>query len=168
MKTMTLASVALLLMTLATATSAQIYKWVDENGQLHYTERPAPDGQKTEAIEDKIRYAAALRSKKKTQSPYIPSGYQREAEESDEVEIKREDVVSKQKEAQDDYRKQLDAYCTSQQNNLTLLRTSSPIAWEEDGNTELLTKQQKTDKITEISKNVEKNCSKQKSAAEKS
>ncbi len=170
MKSITLATAALSLMTLATATSAQIYKWVDENGQLHYTERPAPAGKKAEAIEDKIRFAAALRSKSKNKhSSYIPSNSQQDVEKDDDMsdEIKREEIASKQKEAQDNYREQLDSYCTSQQKNLKLLKSSSPVAWEENGKTELLTNKQKENKVTEISKSVTKNCSNRKLEGEK-
>ncbi|MEE9350890.1 MAG: DUF4124 domain-containing protein [Thiotrichaceae bacterium] len=165
MKYITPTSTALLLFTIATSASAQIYKWVDESGQQHYTERPAPAGKNAEAIEDKIRFAAALRSKNKTRSSYIPSKTKDEAE-NDAGESKRKEIASKQKEAQDNYKEQLNSYCTSQKDNLKLLRTGSPIAWEENGKTDLLTVAQRTTKIDEISKSVSKNCSDKKSKSE--
>ena len=150
-------STLFLMTTIVTTTSAQIYKWVDENGQLHYTERPAPAGKKAEAIEDKIRFAAALRSKNKNKSSYIPAD--EESDEEVQEDLKRDEIVAKQKEAQDNYREQLNDYCDSQKANLKLLKGNTPIAWEENGKTELLTSKQKETKIKEISSSVSKNCS---------
>jgi len=38
---------ALFLMTTATAACAEVYKWVDENGHTHYTEKPPKQGEHT-------------------------------------------------------------------------------------------------------------------------
>jgi len=154
---------AALLLVITSTASAQIYKWVDSNGQLHYTERPAPAGKKAETIEDKIRIAASLKRKNKTRSSYIPDTSNEESE-TKKTPSNREEIANKQKEANDNYRKELDSYCSSQRSNLSLLKTSSPIAWEENGKTELLSGKQKQDKIKTISASVNKNCDEVKSS----
>ncbi len=162
MKTLIHTSTALLLLAMASNLSAQIYKWVDSEGQLHYTQRPAPAGKEAEAIEDKIRFAAALKSKNKKHSSYLSS----DKDDEDKLASKREEIASKQKKVSDNYKKQLITYCSSQRKNLKQLKTSSPIAWEENGKTELLTSKQKKDKIKEISKSVTDNCSEVKEKAD--
>ncbi len=160
MKTYIIASIATALISLATASTAQIYKWVDEDGQIHYTERPAPAGKHSEVIEDKIRLAADLTRKHTSRSSYLPPSREKKDAAEESPETRQREIASEQKEAQDNYREQLEAYCDSQQKNLKLLKSNSPIAWEENGKTELLSSEQKKKKLQEISISVEKNCAK--------
>ena len=48
-RTIWLAFLALILITIATAASAGVYKWVDENGNAHYSDNP-PDKAKTTSL----------------------------------------------------------------------------------------------------------------------
>lgn len=169
MKNITLISTAVLLMTFTSISTAQIYKWVDKNGRLHYTQRPAPTGNKAEDIEDKIRLAAILKKKEKDVKKHSPYFHQEKeikkeakALDSNKTQL-RDEIASKQKTAEDNYREQLEGYCNSQQINLEKLQSSNPIAWEEDGKTILLTVEQKRAKAKVILKSVGKNCSSKKS-----
>lgn len=154
MKKIALIATTALLVFVTGTTTAKIYKWVDDEGKLHYTERPAPAGKKTEDIEDRIRFAASLPSKPGSSS-YMPADSNEKAKE----ELSMEDEQVKNKKANQEYLKKLREYCETQQRNLATLKTDSPIAWEEDGQTELLSDQQRAEKIREIKESINKNCS---------
>lgn len=171
MKNLTLTSTAVLLMTFATSSPAKIFKWVDASGQLHYTERPAPAGKKAEDIEEKIRNAAILERKDKRDDrlSHLRGKKKKMTDNFDEKEENvglRDEIANKQKVAEDNYREQLDSYCNSQRANLKQLQSGNPIAWEEDGETKLLTGQQKQTKISSIAESVTKNCSDKKTVSE--
>jgi glutaredoxin len=51
--------VALIVIALNTSAQAEIYKWVDDQGNPHFTDAP-PDGIKTEAVEVKINTYTAV------------------------------------------------------------------------------------------------------------
>lgn len=163
MKYLTLTSTVVLLMTFASTAPAKIFKWVDANGQLHYTERPAPPGSKAENIEDKIRIAAILKRKGKREErfSYLQKNKQdmldNSEHEKEDIPL-RDKIANKQKADEDNYREQLNSYCKSQRANLKQLQSGNPIAWEENGETKLLTGDQKKTKISAISTSVTKNC----------
>lgn len=162
MKTTTALSISLStvlsLSVLIAPANATVYKWVDSAGHLNYTERPAPPGIKYEIVEDKIRLAAGLDDKKDSHTSYLEETTQADNEE-DSTEKKQRQIADKQKKIQDNYREQLEKYCESQQNNVKLLSTDSPIAWEENGKTELLSSKEKKEKLQEIKDSIKKNCS---------
>ena len=171
MKNLTLTSTAVLLMALASTSPAKIFKWVDASGQLHYTERPAPAGKKAEDIEDEIRIAAILKRKGKRDNrfSYLQDNKKKMSEKSEEKEQNvglRDEIANKQKVAEDNYREQLNSYCNSQRANLKQLQSGNPITWEENGETKLLTSDQKKTKISSITKSVKKNCSNKKTVSE--
>ena len=123
----------------------------------------APAGSKAENIEDKIRIAAILKRKGKRDDrfSYLQKNKQdmsnNSEQEKEDVPL-RDEIANKQKVAEDNYREQLDSYCTSQRANLKQLQSGNPIAWEENGETKLLTGEQKKTKISAISTSVTKNC----------
>jgi hypothetical protein len=47
------AAIALAVLAAAVAAQAQVYRWVDEQGKVHYGERP-PSGAKAKPVEDKL------------------------------------------------------------------------------------------------------------------
>ena len=158
MKTTTMMSITLSFIMLTASSTAKIYKWVDSDGHLNYTERPAPPGIKAEIIEDKLRFGIDLAHKKSSRSSYLETLDKDEAKEQ-KPEDKQQKIADEQKKVQDSYREKLKKYCETQRNNLKLLKTSSPIAWEENGKTELLSSEQKKEKLKEIASSIEKNCS---------
>lgn len=157
MKNIALIGTTALLVIIASSATAQIYKWVDENGRLHYTERPAPAGKKAESIEDKIRFAAALPTRNKTGSSYLPEKTSAGSPDPEDHKIKEN--LEKNEKINNEYQQQLSKYCDTQRGNLNTLQSDSPIAWEEDGKTDLLTNKQRQEKIKEIQQSISKNCS---------
>ena len=156
MKKIPLTPAAVLLLSLCNPSSAQIYKWVDQGGQQHYTERPAPSGQKVEAIGEKIRFAADLKNKKPKPSALLATTTDSETVQPGTTAY--HEYITAEKEAQDNYRQQLEDYCIAQRDNLEKLSKNTPISWEENGNTKLLSNEQKKQKQIETEKSVAKNC----------
>ena len=157
----------ILLVSLSQSAFAQVdstvYKWIDAKKQINYTDRPAPGRTKTENIENKIRNAAGLPTKKiRTGYSYTPS--KTKASSSDKsiqktsksthtgTEISHQTIA-------DDYAKKLKNYCKQQSSNLTTLLGDTPIAWEEDGKTILLSADQRKEKIKTLKSSLAKKCS---------
>lgn len=63
-------AICVLFLCAASLASAETYKWVDAQGQIHYSDRPPPDGaQKIELIPAQTYHAAAAAQAKSTAAP---------------------------------------------------------------------------------------------------
>lgn len=159
-------TIIMLALVSSTSVSAKIYKWVDDQGQMHYTQRPAPAGKDATDIERKIRIAADLptsspgkTAKSKTGkygSKPIPKVKQQDP--------KKEEVAAKTSEdkqaesSAEEYKKKLNEYCEKQTANLEALNSDTPIAWQDEGKTKLLSNSERKGKIESIQTSIEENC----------
>lgn len=142
-----------------------VYKWVDEEKNIHYTDRPAPGKIKEQDIEQKIRKAAGLPAKQKAEE--ITRQYEAEKEvEQPQIapvppkntEKSTKEQIEKQKESAEAYAKKLASYCKQQTQNLETLQKDTPIAWEEQGQTILLSPEQRTTKVNTIQAIIKDKC----------
>lgn len=156
----------ILLITLSQSALAQIdstvYKWVDEKKQVNYTDRPAPGRAETTNIEDQIRKAAGLPSKKvKTGYSYNPRKTNTTSPSitaDKKTKSNQKDTATDQASIAEDYAKKLNMYCKQQSGNLTVLLGDTPIAWEEEGKTILLSADQRKEKISSLKSSIADKC----------
>lgn len=165
-------------------TDASVYKWVDSEKKTHYTDRPAPGKITEQNIEEKIRKAAGLAAKKKAKSTEKNSQYDTGTEEKpsptdsasnhntekkDEQKATQKNTepasteaeqAKKQQESAKDYAKKLVTYCEQKKKNLSVLLQDSPVAWEKQGKTILLSADQRKEKVETIKTALKEKCSK--------
>lgn len=143
-----------------------IYKWTDENGKVHYTQRPAPDGKNAKDIEKEIRFAADLPTSGTTYKPDKPkkSKYKNPEAKESKPSPKDDNTPAKQEndKAYEEYQKKLADYCKKQNDNLTALKSDSPIAWEDNGQTKLLSDEDRSQKVSDIQTSLKENCTPEK------
>ncbi|CAA6817497.1 MAG: Unknown protein [uncultured Thiotrichaceae bacterium] len=158
-------SIALLVLTSSSVVSAKIYKWVDDQGQMHYTQRPAPIGKDATNIERKIRIAADLPTSSSVKTTKPKAGkYGSEAKPRQQTKAKKEAVVTKPpedkqaKNSAEEYEKKLAEYCEKQTANLEALNSDTPIAWQNEGKTKLLSNTERKEKINAINTSINENC----------
>ena len=161
----------ILLITLSQSTFAQmdstVYKWIDDRQQVNYTDRPAPGRTEAENIENEIRKAAGLPTKKiKTGYSYTPRKTNSNSPSSIAVNKTQKsdntDTKVSQQSIDKDYAKKLKTYCKQQSGNLTVLLGDTPIAWEEGGKTILLSADQRQEKISNLKSSLADKCSSKK------
>lgn len=166
-KKITKISLALLVISASTTVSAKIYKWIDDEGQMHYTQRPAPAGKDATDIEQEIRHAADLptsSSSKAAKAKVGKYGTKPAAEtknkdpEKKEVAEKRSEDDKQAENSVAEYEKKLKEYCEKQTANLDALNSDTPIAWQDEGKTKLLSNSERKDKIESIQTSIEENC----------
>lgn len=146
---------------LLTVTHAQIYKWKDASGQVHYTETPPVSGTKTEEMADRVKIAAQYLSNNH-QSPQnsathnqLPEQHMPEGEgaaESTYSEQQKKTAESNTDTAQ----KQ--EYCNKQTKILTTLNNNTHIQWRENNETITLSPTQRLEKINSIQQNIQTKC----------
>ena len=126
---------------LVSTSFAEIYKWTDQKGQVHYTQHPGP-GNKADQLVD-------MKNQQMT----------RKSNAADSAELAQEKERQEEKAAlAKSYKEKLNKFCAQQRKNLKILGSAKPIAWEEDGETQLLSKQERHEKIDDIKDSLEENC----------
>lgn len=125
-------------------TQAEMYKWTDKNGEIHYTQTPPPADIKGKNIEDDVKLSTGkLGNVLPTAS--VPSPKKETPEEAG----KRSTEQHK-------------AFCDDQKRIIEDLTTKSLIKWKDNPNDKegyFLTAEQKTQKKQEVQKNIDQMCS---------
>lgn len=164
-----------------------VYKWVDSNKKVHYTDRPAPGKIVEQDIEAKIRKAAGLTAKTPaneknnqydtdkvaaTQTDTNNNNNEETTKKDNDNKIdkkpadqkasplNKEEQAKKQKESAEAYAKKLATYCEQKKQNLNILLKDSPVAWEEQGQTILLSAEQRKEKVQSIKTILKEKCTK--------
>lgn len=126
-------------------TSAEVYKWKDSSGQIHYTQHPGPNGSK----KDQLMKTIKGKNKKDdidVTDLSLPRG---------DMEDVNQEIEQLQTES---YKEKLKKFCAKQKKNLKTLESSKPVAWEEEGETHLLNKQERKEKVEDIKDSLADNC----------
>lgn len=156
-----------------------VYKWIDSNKKVHYTDRPAPGKIVEQNIENKIRKAAGLSVKEpaneknnqydtekviaQTDAPKNQATNNKDNDNQADAKsppVSKEEQAKKQKESAEDYAKKLATYCEQKKHNLNILLKDSPVAWEEQGQTVLLSAEQRKEKTQSIKTILKEKCTK--------
>lgn len=138
-------------MTFSMSSHAEIYKWKDASGQVHYTATPPPTHKKIKAenIEDKIKNSAGK---------YKPTSKSVESKSTDEKSEKTNDDDASDKKEANKPTKQLIDYCNEQRKSLKLLKNNQNVTWEQFGKKTNLTASQRKSKIKSIKSNITEEC----------
>lgn len=137
-------------MTCSMNSHAEIYKWKDASGQVHYSATPPTHKKaKAENIEAKIKMSAGK---------YKPSSKIAKKKSPEEDKEKTSDASSKDKNANNKPTKQLIDYCKGQRKSLKLLNNNQNITWEQFGKKTKLSAAQRKSKIKSIKSNITEEC----------
>ncbi|HBA32769.1 MAG TPA: hypothetical protein DCZ12_01385 [Gammaproteobacteria bacterium] len=112
-----------LLLSIPLLASAQVYKWTDENGQVHYSQPPPPEPRQVEAVAlpksppDEVTKARLNK---------IVEGVNERREDRMQTNADGEEAVER--------RKQIEAFCKQARKQKTLLQSQTPVsAQQADG-----------------------------------
>ncbi len=143
------ATAATALLSFSTA-NAEIYKWTDAKGQIHYSATPPVKKVKTEKIGEEIRMAAGKFD------PASVTQKKATSEESGDNENDNNADASSNKSGGPN--KELIKYCKSQRKNLKLLQNNQNIVWRQFGKKSELTAAQRKAKIKKIKTEISEEC----------
>lgn len=107
-------AVALLALAAAVAVQAQVYRWVDEQGKVHYGERP-PGGAKASPVEDRIATPPGT-VKPKADTAQQERDFQRRQMEREQKEAREQRSAEKSKQA-----------CERERSRLATLRSARRV-----------------------------------------
>jgi len=140
-----------LLCAYSTIVSAEIYKWVDENGRTHYGDRPAGDGDKLNIKNEPDKSSAAPSS---TQDRLRKQQRFLRAREIERSQKKQADAKARQREAQ---RKR---NCGRARDELTRLsRASGVYTTDESGQRSYLSREARAAAEAQLKQKIKKFCS---------
>ena len=126
----------------ALAAAETVYKWTDNRGQVHYSERP-PQGAQAEAIKPETGHSEPV--------TYTTATDEKASEEKKDKEGKK---VGSEKSALKDPER-----CDSARKNLDTLKTYARIKIKgDDGEYRFLTPDEQTQKTAEATKAIEESC----------
>lgn len=149
-KLASIATISSTLLFLSINSHAEIYKWIDENGGVHYTAQPPVQKKKrvqAENIEDEIRAKAGK------YRPPANSTVAKKAETPDESDNNED---SEKLSGPD---KKLVSYCNNQKKNLAQLRKNFRNVWiDVKGNKTTLDQEQRQEKVAYLQKRIAEDC----------
>ena len=145
MKSFSLPATFILTLGITFSAHAEIFKWVDTQGNTHYSQTPPQDKvTKAEDIEDDIEMAAGTgRSGPK-------EGTDKTAGKADEIETARQTGEKNQVKHQ--------AFCDQQHSALKQLLANPVILWKSKDADKILTAKERKGKISEFEKNIKDLC----------
>lgn len=133
----------LLLGTTVTVSAATIYKWVDAQGQTHFSSQP-PTGQESEQLTSRSWSAPAV------------TDNQPAAEQSPDQQQKKIDADVKQQVRQEQAR--LKTYCQDMRTRLAQLNNNPRLMSEIDGKMVRLSEEQRQERIREANDKISEFC----------
>ncbi len=136
--------VVLLATCLTSQAFAQMYKWLDKNGEVHYTQTPPPaDAKQGKDIENDIRLSTGKLGN-------TPPAAKTNEPTKDNMAKAREDGKKSEAEHRD--------YCKQQAGTIKQLTANAVVKWKDDKGERILTAEEKTNKIQELEKNIKTLC----------
>lgn len=138
----------------STAAQAEVYKWVDSEGVTHYSQQPPEAGTAKEIPVP--RPAAAPAAEPQAASPTeAPIAKDRASELTDEIRARRTEEDRQQAEAD----LQRAEACEKMRANLETLQTRARVRVEEEGGSRVLTPEEQAQRIIDLEKQIQDNCS---------
>jgi len=143
-KIITIASLSTLALILTVNSQAEIYKWTDANGTVHYTAQPPVQSKKkikAKNIEDQIRSAAG-----RYKAPEKSATEKKDGETGEETKLSGPS-------------KQLLSYCKKQRENLSQLEKNYTNIWIDiKGKKTRLDQKQREEKVKSLRSQIKENC----------
>ena len=145
-------SIMLCLISSFAATGA-VYKWVDENGVIHYSDQPVD--QKSKEIEIRSSISEEKAAKARAESQAKMAKYQQQLE--NEAKLKKEEQIKLAKDKQ--AKESLESGCDSAKNQLNLMKQQLRLV-ETDAQGELkyLSDEERAARVKEATQFIDKNC----------
>lgn len=142
-----------LLICFSHSTVAKVYRWVDENGKVHYSDKPFDD--KSQEVEMKPEPTSAELSKAKNRANNLMQ-HQNKILEMAEEDANKKLAADAKKEKE---KNELFKLCNAAKTEVRMLgRGFRSYTENKDGKRHYLSDQEKIDKIAEIQQQVDKNC----------
>lgn len=130
---------------------AEIYKWTDAAGAVHYTQTPPSDLSKAKDIAQEI----SLSTGKAKHTEKMEASAKSEEENKDKPKDELDQAKDEGAKNQDKHRQ----FCEQQKNSLKQLLANPVIRWRSTENEEkILTAKERANKIAEMEKNVKELC----------
>jgi hypothetical protein len=123
--------------------SAEMYKWTDKSGEVHYTQTPPPPDVKSKNIEDDIRLSTGKLGNT------LPAETSK-GEAKDDMEQARKDGEKSDKKHRD--------FCAQQEAALKQMTANALIKWKDAAGERFLTAEEKTGKMKEMQTNIDSMC----------
>lgn len=133
--------------------SAEMYKWLDKNGETHYTQLPPPPEATGKNIEEDIRTSSG-KPADKTNTPALPATKTTDPAPTPAANDNKTDE-EKAKASEEEHR----SFCQSQKVALQQLKTNSLVKWRDEKGEHFLTADEKTGKLKQLQNNIETMCS---------
>jgi hypothetical protein len=122
--------------------AAEMYKWTDKSGEIHYTQTPPPADSKGKDIEADIKLSTGKLGNTIPQAPV--------AEKKDDMAQAREDGKKSEEKHRD--------FCNQQGDALKQMTANALVKWKDDQGEHLLTAEEKASKMKDIEKNIASMC----------
>lgn len=134
-----------------TIANAEIYKWTDAAGSVHYTQTPPPELSKAKDIAQDISLSAGKAQHKSRAAETTKDETLDKDKPKDELEQAKQEGDKNA----DQHRK----FCEQQKESLKQLLANPVIRWRSTDNEEkILSAKERSEKITEMEKNVKDLC----------
>jgi len=136
-----------ILVTVAMNAPAATYKWVDEQGQVHYTQTPPPSGVQGETVKPppKVDTESAVKELKAKDK-----GFDKRLEKQTEQAEEQQQTMAEAEEKK--------AYCVQLQGNLNGLQNSQRIYEKEGDIRRRITQEERQARIKETQEKIAKDC----------
>ena len=123
--------------------SAEMYKWTDKRGEVHYTQTPPPPDAKGKDIEEDIRLSTGKLGNN------IPAQADKNATKDDK---------EKAREAGEKSDKKHRDFCAQQEAALKQMTENALIKWKDEKGERFLTAEEKTGKMKDMQNNIDSMC----------
>ncbi|WP_462379466.1 DUF4124 domain-containing protein [Pseudomonas sp. Marseille-QA0892] len=142
----TYAGLALLLITSPVAVAAQVYKWQDANGSLHFSELP-PNGVESLRVDTRLAQASGP-----TTLPLPRLDSQKAEDEQRAIDERVKAEVAEQEANRN-------MFCTTLRTNLAHLKNNPRVRVQEGGEPRRVTEEERQQHIQDTEKRIADNCS---------
>ena len=149
-----LCALSALLSCMIASVEAEIYKWTDASGAVHYTQTPPPDLSKAKDIAEDI----SLSTGKAKHTEKTEATAKSEEENNDKPKDELDQAKDEGAKNEDKHRQ----FCDQQKSSLKQLLANPVIRWRSTENEEkILSAKERAEKIAEMEKNVKELCNPQ-------
>ena len=136
--------------------SGQVYKWVDENGKVHYSDKPIDD--KAESVDIKADISTTRQQEARVQANKLIQSQRRQI--ANEQEEKRDAAVAERKQKQQ--ARKLNNACRQARASLRALEYQAPVYHENNkGERTYLDDETRKKEATQTRANIKKHCDSQ-------
>lgn len=136
-----------------TSAQSQVYKWVDENGKVHYSDKPIDD--KAKAMDIKKDISATRQQEARAQANKLIQSQRKQL--ANEQEVKRDEAIAERKQKQE--ARKLNSACRQARASLRALEYQAPVYQENDkGERTYLDDETRKNQATKLKADIQKHC----------